>query len=231
MQEALGHHSCLCSGGRCRQRRCRRPSRMCLGGAGQRCAGCPGFQALKMYVAPLCCGRRIHTRTVCTMAMLQSRSIKRLLQQTLEPTATPLSTYQLQSTVLLSSKTGSIVSFVSANPAHPTSGDALNNLKMMALLIKEKWSEDEHDPQAQATKSCYHVTVPARDDAAAAAAPLTTRIYTCELEDLHTCVAQIPGSDLLLLFIADSLFPHGMLVLKMKSLLSAFSEVYGYKLD
>ncbi|AET38380.1 Slm4p Ecym_2670 [Eremothecium cymbalariae DBVPG len=166
------------------------------------------------------------------MTMLHSTNIKQLLQRTLEPTHTPVSTYQIQSAVLVSRKSGSIVSFVTNSVSKVPSNDSINNLKMMALLTKEKWSEDEQDPKAQATKSCYHVTINTPDSGSAASSSQTTsRIYTFELEDLHTCVAQIPGSDLLLLLIGDSSYPHGLLVMRLKSALGAFQDVYGYKLD
>ncbi|AMD22383.1 HGR044Wp [Eremothecium sinecaudum] len=164
--------------------------------------------------------------------MLHSGNLKQVLRRSLEPIKTPVSTYQIQSAVLLSAKTGSIVSFAGNDSNKTSNKENLNHLKMMALLIREKWAEDEQDPSAQATKSCYPTTIPTSSEKQdGAVQSYTSRIYTCGLEDLHTCVAQIPGSDLLLLFIGDSAFPHGLLVMKMKNTLGAFKDVYGYKLD
>lgn len=164
--------------------------------------------------------------------MLYSGHIKKLLDRILEPVKTPLSTYELQSAVLLSAKTGSIISFASNSPQKPINNDSINNLKMMALLIREKWLEDEQDPDAQSTKSCYTISIePNTSETNQILQPYTTHIYTCGLEDLHTCVAQVPDSDLLLLFIANSSVPYGLLVIKMKNVLPAFRDIFGYKLD
>lgn len=91
----------------------------------------------------------------------------------------------------------------------------------MALLIRDKWNEDERDTEEQATHSCYNFKIEEE----------STKIYTYELEDLHACVAQIPRSSLLLLFIADAEYPYGLLVMKIKKALVAFRDMYGYKLE
>lgn len=93
---------------------------------------------------------------------------------------------------------------------------------MMSLLIRDKWNEDE---QQELLPARYDYTITVQEE------PTTTHIYTYEIEDLHACVAQIPQSDLLLLFIADSNFPYGLLVMKIKGALEAFRDMYGYKLE
>lgn len=154
--------------------------------------------------------------------MFHSRNVKKLLEKTILPIETiDGSSYSIQSTVLLSCKTGSIISYVNSPKNHPTYNNSLNNIRMMALLIKDKWSEDESDVEEQNTFSCYHESY---DN-------ISTRIYTYELEDLHTCVSQIPDSELLLLFIGESTYPYGLLAMKMKIALRSFTDIYGYKLE
>ena len=100
---------------------------------------------------------------------------------------------------------------------------SVNNLKMMSLLIRDKWSEDQAQTDDRPASNRYKYEL---DNTG-----LNTNIYTYEIEDLHACVAQIPQSDLLLLFIAGASYPYGLLVLKMKKSLLAFQDMYGYKLD
>lgn len=153
--------------------------------------------------------------------MLHSKNIRNVLRNTLSAVdSLTTTTGNLQSAILLSAVNGSIISYVNGEERLPNYNSSVNNLRMMALLIKDKWSEDEEESSMdEDIRYVYNFEGE------------TTRIYTYELEDLHTCVAQIPRSDLLLLLIGGSQYPHGLLVLKMKYTLQAFSQMHGYKLE
>ncbi|SCU99763.1 LAMI_0G00650g1_1 [Lachancea mirantina] len=154
--------------------------------------------------------------------MLHGRHIKSLLTETLNPVQTQHSIQEaLHSSLLISSDNGAIISYANTEPSSVGYNSSINNLKMMALLIKDKWSEDERDVSEQTTECCYTYDLERE----------TTRIYTYELEDLHSCVAQLPRSNLLLLFIANPNYPYGLMVLKMKYAIGAFKDMFGYKLD
>ncbi|CEP62831.1 Slm4p LALA0_S06e04830g [Lachancea lanzarotensis] len=158
--------------------------------------------------------------------MLQGKNIQDVLQKTLKAVSTIGSDHgSLYSSILLSGINGSIISYANSDETPSSYNKSGNNLKMMALLIRDKWSEDQSDQSAQKTSSCYNVEL---DDGSAAA---STHIYTYELEDLHACVAQIPRSDLLLLFVAGGEYPYGLEVLKMKFALKSFSSMHDYKLN
>lgn len=159
--------------------------------------------------------------------IIQSRNVKALLDELLNPVSIePISfkTRPLQSSVLLASTNGSMLSF---SNSESSDGDSysVNNLKMMSLLIRDKWSEDQTKPVDFPATNRYKQELTLPDNTT-----LSTNIFTYEIEDLHACVAQIPQSDLLLLFIADASYPYGLLALKMKKSLFAFQDMYGYKL-
>ncbi|CDF91579.1 related to SLM4-Protein with putative role in actin cytoskeleton organization [Zygosaccharomyces bailii ISA1307] len=157
--------------------------------------------------------------------IIQSKNVKALLHATTKPVHIGYLSYDsepLQSSVLLAATNGAILSFVTSKPSTPSETHSLNNLKMMSLLIRDKWNEDE---QQELLRARYDYTITVHEE------PTTTHIYTYEIEDLHACVAQIPQSDLLLLFIADSNFAYGLLVMKIKGALEAFRDMYGYKLE
>ncbi|SCU83501.1 LAFA_0D03972g1_1 [Lachancea sp. 'fantastica'] len=156
--------------------------------------------------------------------MLQGKNIQDVLQKTLKPVSTIGSDHgPLYSSILLSGINGSIISYANSEETPTSYNKSGNNLKMMALLIRDKWNEDQSDQSAQKTSSCYAWEL---DNGSA-----STHIYTYELEDLHACVAQIPRSDLLLLFVAGGEYPYGLEVLKMKFALKSFSSMYDYKLN
>ena len=196
--------------------------------------------------------------------MINSKNVKAILEQTLRPIKLDkdFETPGLESSALISSLNGSMLSYATATKTENSGNlelNSLNNLKMLSLLSKDKWSEDEQtiatttttavpdlslssssafshtdnnttatphhhqQQQQQQLRFCYHYNV--NDDPSH-----PTRIYTYEIEDLHTCIAQIPQSDLLLLLIADSKFPYGLLVMKMRATLRAFKEMFSYKL-
>lgn len=196
--------------------------------------------------------------------MINSKNVKAILEQTLRPIKldNDFETPGLESSALISSLNGSMLSYATATKTENSGNlelNSLNNLKMLSLLSKDKWSEDEQtiatttttaapdlslssssafshtdnnttttphhhqQQQQQQLRFCYHYNV--NDDPSH-----PTRIYTYEIEDLHTCIAQIPQSDLLLLLIADSKFPYGLLVMKMRATLRAFREMFNYKL-
>lgn len=156
--------------------------------------------------------------------MLHGNNIRRLLEETLSAVQTIVSDHEsLYSSLLVSCTNGSIISYANSESTPPTYNSSYNNLKMMGLLVRDKWNEDQQDASAQSTRSCYNYEIDGAQN--------TTRIYAYELEDLHACVAQIPRSNLILLFIASGTYPHGLQVLKMKRALTAFSAMYGYKLD
>ncbi|SCV01732.1 LANO_0F13256g1_1 [Lachancea nothofagi CBS 11611] len=156
--------------------------------------------------------------------MLHGKNIHSLLQETLRPVHTLTSDHEaLYSSIIVSGINGSIISYANSEVTPATYNKSSNNLKMMALLIRDKWNEDQLDSGAQTTSSCYRCEL--------AEGMESTYIYTYELEDLHACVAQIPRSDLLLLFIASDQYPFGLEVLKLKSAINAFSSMYGYKLN
>lgn len=169
--------------------------------------------------------------------MLNSDNIKHVLSNTLEPVSIDSISFNssvLQSSVLLSSSNGAVLSYVTSNKMNSginSYSHTINNLKMMSLLIKDKWSDDEANTEEQTTSSCYNYIIPSENDNSGTEDRLNTRIYTYEIEDLHACVAQLPKSDILLLFIAEKQFPYGLLVMKMKNALLSFSSLYGYKLE
>lgn len=157
--------------------------------------------------------------------IIQSKNVKALLEATTKPVHIQYLSYDsdpLQSSVLLATTNGAILAFATSTPTSPNESHSMNNLKMMSLLIRDKWNEDEEE-QVSPTRYDYTVTIEKGTTA-------TTHIYTYEIEDLHACVAQIPQSDLLLLFIADADFPYGLLVMKIKGAMEAFRDMYGYKL-
>lgn len=176
----------------------------------------------------------------CATMIIQSGNVKELLETLLKPVSLDYISFKsnaLQSSALLAKSNGSVLSFSNSGPTDEI--HVVNNLKMMSLLIRDKWSEDETDKQEQlntpngsahpassnTNDNCYKYDLSSKTGET-----LTTNIYTYEIEDLHACVCQIPQSDLLLLFIADNSFPYGLLALKMQKALEAFSDLYGYKL-
>ncbi|EJS44805.1 YBR077C [Saccharomyces arboricola H-6] len=161
------------------------------------------------------------------MVMLHSKNVKVFLENTLKPYdlhSVDFKTSSLQSSILLTATNGGIMSFATSNSDVPKNSineiNSVNNLKMMSLLVKDKWSEDENNTVEQPTNSCYPVEIES----------FKTKIYTYEMEDLHACVAQIPNSDLLLLFIAESTFPYGLLVIKIERAIRELSDLFGYRL-
>ncbi|SCU97428.1 LADA_0H06238g1_1 [Lachancea dasiensis] len=162
--------------------------------------------------------------------MLHGQNIHKLLTQTLRSVQTLTSDREevLYSSILLSGLNGSIISYANREDTPASYNKSTNNLKMMSLLIRDKWNEDQMDPSAQSTSSCY--TCELRTDPEDGNSE-ATHIYTYEIEDLHACVAQIPRSDLLLLFIGSGQYPYGLEVLKMKAALEGLASMQGYKLN
>lgn len=159
--------------------------------------------------------------------MLNSQKIQALLQHFLRPVSIedPISfkTSSLQSVVLISSLNGAIISYANSDE----SNTSISNLKMVCLLCKDRWSEDESNPEEQSTKCCYHYQWQMNSGRT-----YKTRIYTYEIEDMHVVMAYIPESDLIVLFTANKDdFPYGLMVLKMKQSLQSISNLYGYKLS
>lgn len=164
-----------------------------------------------------------------TTMIIQSRNVRELLQTLLKPVnidSIQFKTNPLQSAVLLASTNGSVISFANSDDSKQDN-HSINNLKMMSLLIRDKWFVDESQTSDQASHSetCYRYKIEPKDGDS-----LFTDIHTYEIEDLHACVAQIPQSELLLLFIAETGYPYGLLKLKMQKALLAFQDMYGYKL-
>lgn len=172
--------------------------------------------------------------------IIQSQNVMDLLQKLLRPVSIDCVSFQskpLQSAALLSKLNGSVLSFSTSAPT--TEIHSINNLKMMSLLIRDKWAEDELVKQEQVDttnghatwppsniKNCYQYETPSTEGGE----PLTTNIYTYEIEELHACVCQLPRSDLLLLFIAEASFPFGLLALKMQKAVTPFQGLHGYQL-
>lgn len=159
--------------------------------------------------------------------VIQSRNVRELLQTLLKPVhidAVSFKTSPLQSAVLLASTNGSVISFASSDKQD---NHSVNNLKMMSLLIRDKWAVDESlaNERSSPAETRYRHKIETEEGEA-----LFSDIYTYEIEDLHACVAQIPQSELLLLFIAETGYPYGLLKLKMQKALLAFKDMYGYKL-
>lgn len=159
--------------------------------------------------------------------MLNSLKIQALLQHFLKPVSLdePISfkTSPLQSVVLISSLNGAIISYANSDE----SNTSINNLKMVCLLCKDRWSEDESNLEEQSTKCCYRYQWQVNNGK-----PYETRIYTYEIEEMHVVIAHIPESDLIVLFTANKDdFPYGLMVLKMKHTLQAISNLYGYRLS
>ncbi|QLQ80456.1 hypothetical protein HG537_0D04560 [Torulaspora globosa] len=156
--------------------------------------------------------------------VIQSRNVRELLHTLLKPVhidAVSFTTSPLQSAVLLASTNGSVISFASSDTTKQDN-HSVNNLKMMSLLIRDKWAVDE---SLVGEQTRYRHKIESQDNE-----NLFSDIYTYEIEDLHACVAQIPQSELLLLFIAETGYPYGLLKLKMQNALLAFKDMYGYKL-
>ncbi|CAB4256843.1 similar to Saccharomyces cerevisiae YBR077C SLM4 Component of the EGO complex [Maudiozyma barnettii] len=151
--------------------------------------------------------------------MIHEAYIEDLLHQTLKPFATDSQQLQIQSAILLSTKNGSVLSY-STNLNLLDDSNTTNNetsLKLMTLLCKDKWDENENDepePHYIFKWDSYE-----------------TRIYNYEIENLHAAITKIPNSDLLLLLIADPSFPYGLLTLKMKYLLKSCNSLINYKLN
>lgn len=156
--------------------------------------------------------------------MINSKAITQLLTELSKPvtlTSVKFQTETLQSAVVVSSINGAILSYF----INDQNDKSLNNLKMMSLLCKDKWSEDEQDLSQQQTTSCYSHEWQIMD------AEFKTRIYTYEIEELHVCLTHLPESDLIVIFFADTQYPYGLLVMKMKTSLESFASLYGYKLS
>ncbi|GAV55900.1 hypothetical protein ZYGR_0AZ00710 [Zygosaccharomyces rouxii] len=157
--------------------------------------------------------------------IIQSQNVKKVLEATLKPVHIDYLSFDsdpLQSSILLSATNGTVLSYAASQSSASSEMHSVNNLKMMGLLIRDKWSEDEQEQRLQ-SRYTHSITVDKET--------VTTNIYTYEIEDLHACTAQIPQSGLLLLFIADVAFPYGLLVMKMKGALEAFKDMYGYQLS
>lgn len=157
--------------------------------------------------------------------IIQSQNVRKVLEATLKPVHIDYLSFDsspLQSSILLSATNGAVLSYAASTSSTSNEMHSINNLKMMGLLVRDKWSEDE---QEQRLQSRYTHSVTLDKETA------TTNIYAYEIEDLHACTAQIPQSSLLLLFIADVEFPYGLLVMKMKGALEAFKDMYGYQLS
>ncbi|CCC71812.1 hypothetical protein NCAS_0I01440 [Naumovozyma castellii] len=109
--------------------------------------------------------------------MIHSANVKAVLEITLKPIdikTLPYKSPSLQSSLLLSNINGSILSYATSSDANQsnltTQATSLSNLKMMSLLIKDKWFEDEREYYTQlrekgtniASKSsnCYSYEVP-----------------------------------------------------------------------
>lgn len=156
--------------------------------------------------------------------MINSKAVTQLLCELSKPvtlTAVKFQTEPLHSAVVVSSLNGALLSYFIYNQED----SSLNNLKMMSLLCKDKWSEDEQDLKKQQTSSCYSYEWHADSTTYA------TRIYTYEIEELHVCLTRLPESDLLVIFFADRQYPYGLLVMKMKASLEAFANLSGYKMS
>ncbi|SMN21835.1 similar to Saccharomyces cerevisiae YBR077C SLM4 Component of the EGO complex [Maudiozyma saulgeensis] len=151
--------------------------------------------------------------------MIHGGYIEDLLHQTLKPITIDSQQLQIQSAVLLSIKNGSVLSY-STNLDLVDITNSNNNetsLKMMTLLCKDKWDENENDDPEPHYIFKFN--------------SFETKIYNYEIENLHACITQIPNSDLLLLLTADPIFPYGLLTLKMKYLLKSCNSLINYKLN
>lgn len=147
--------------------------------------------------------------------MIHSKNTQELLTRVLagKKLKDGLSIPELHSVLLLSATTGSMISY--STSLDMKDNDAVNNLKIMGLLIKDKFVSDEN-------KQCekgYLVDGETQQ-----------RIYTYEVEDLHCCGTRLPDSDILFVFLARREFPYGLLVMKMKASLNSFKQLSGYKL-
>lgn len=155
--------------------------------------------------------------------MIDATNVYNVLEQTLGPVSLgdDNTKVSLQSSVLLSALNGSILSYATnLSSSNDDDINSINNLKMMTLLCKDKWTENENDsPEPHYTFKMVNNNE-----------NLVTNLYNYEIENLHTCIAQIPNSDLLLLFIANSNFPYGLLSLKMKFTLNSCKNLISYKL-
>ncbi|KAG0668552.1 hypothetical protein C6P45_004584 [Maudiozyma exigua] len=163
--------------------------------------------------------------------MIHGGNIQDLLEQTLRPISTSIissntnstdnddSLISIQSAILLSINNGSILSFATnLNLIDSNINNNETSLKMMTLLCKDKWQENENDePESHYTYKYNNNLV-------------ETKLYNYEIENLHTCIARIPKSDLLFLLTADNQFPYGLLSLKMKFLLNNSTSLINYKL-
>lgn len=137
--------------------------------------------------------------------MLISENIKELLKQTIKPVQLMEGETPPQYTSMIITTKGSIIWYVNGDTPEKYNCSA-TNLKMMALLLKDKWVEDKD------------------------LVPVDT-IHHFELEDLHVALTRIYDSELLLVFIAGDEFPNGMLGFKMKYALPAFHDLAAYQLS
>ena len=167
--------------------------------------------------------------------MIHGGNIQDLLEQTLKPISTSIissnnnstdddnSLISIQSAILLSINNGSILSFatnlnLNLNLIDSNINNNETSLKMMTLLCKDKWQENENDEPESHYIYEYNNNL------------VETKLYNYEIENLHTCIARIPNSDLLFLLTADNQFPYGLLSLKMKFLLNNSTSLINYKL-
>ena len=163
--------------------------------------------------------------------MINAAATHTILQQALQPVSlTPGTTHthesnasvSIQSCALLTSLNGALLLHAGTplgtaqGPAGTSPSAALNNLRMMALLCKDKWENEEGEEQELEQERSY-----AHGD---------TRIYNYELEGLHAAVARIPASQLLLVCIAPPTFPYGLLTLRLGAVLDACGGLRGYTL-
>lgn len=156
--------------------------------------------------------------------MLHSRNIGRILNESLSPVkiSSPynFTSEPLHSALLISSQNGAIISFATSGDTSNTKADvdnshSINNLKMMSLLLRDKWAESQQHPETE--MECYKCENGA--------------VILCyEIETLHCCLAQIPQSDLLVCAIGSSKYTYGLLKLKLQVILEAFSGINGYTL-
>ena len=163
--------------------------------------------------------------------MINAAATHSVLQQALQPisltpgtpTATDTPTVALQSCALLSATNGALLLHAGtpAGTLGASPSAALNNLRMMALLCKDKWDNDTEEEE------------PSQEDTATQPSVYThagTRIHNYALEGLHAAVARIPGSELLLLCIAPAAFPYGLLARRAAAVLDACAGLRGYSL-
>lgn len=157
-------------------------------------------------------GRESVSLTMSEAVMIHSKNTQELLERVLAgKDAGAVDVPELHSALLLSALTGSMISYSTA--LDMKNNDAVNNLKIMGLLIKDKFVSDQN-------KQCAKGYTVGNDQ----------RIYTYEVENLHCCATRLPDSDILFVFLAKKDFPYGLLVLKMKASLNSLKQLSGYKL-